>query len=135
MNGIIEITIQGKKERLKFNNYATTELESYLIPKDKIALGEDELSLVIAEKWEANKMLLMKNLVYSGLVGQYYLFQDTCPYTKEEVAEYVGNAPYDELMPIFQAFFKANSDPNPEEEVKKKKKPKKKVAKKKGTKS
>lgn len=116
MTGIFEITIKGKKERLKFNNYSTMELENYLMPKGKISLDKDELSLIIADRWEENKLLLTKNLIWAGLVGHYYIHQDACPYTKLEIGEYVADAPYDELFPILEVWLKANQDPTDSEE-------------------
>lgn len=116
MHGIAEITIKGKKEQLKFNNFSTAELEKYFIPQGGGDLTQFDLNVAIAERWEQNPMLLMKNLVWAGLVGHYYVKQDFCPYTKEEIAEFVANGSKEELLPIFQIWFKANTDPEPEPE-------------------
>lgn len=129
MNGIIEITINGQKERLKFNNYAREELANYFIPEGEVSISQDKLNEAIVKKWNQNKVHLISVLVYAGHVGQAYLHDDTCKYSKADIKEYVADAPYDELMPIWLKFLEAsgaNLESETQEEesepVKKKKK-------------
>ena len=108
MNGIIEITLKGEKVRLKFNNYAREELAKYFVPKDKIGLSQSELQEEIVNKWNDNKLLLMKNIVYAGIVGQAYIHDNTTPYTMDEIGEYIADAPYEEIFPIWETFLKSS---------------------------
>lgn len=108
MNGIIEITLKGEKVRLKFNNYAREELAKYFVPKDKIGLSQAELQEEIVNKWNDNKLLLMKNIVYAGIVGQAYIHDNTTPYTMDEIGEYIADAPYEEIFPIWETFLKSS---------------------------
>lgn len=136
MNGILEITLNGKKERLHFNNYAKDELRRFFIPKDKAYITQGELMKAIIDKWQENEHALLKMLVYAGILGDSlagkYFNSRLSP---EYIGEYIGTAPADDLIKVWKEFLdaqgfeltpeeKGEEEPEeltPEEEKKKKK--------------
>ena len=107
MNGILEITLNGKKERLRFNNYARNELRRFFVPEDKGYLTEGELMKAIIEKWKENEHLLLKMLVYAGIVGDSLVNGFTSRVRQEDIGEYIGEAPAEELLEVWKAFLAA----------------------------
>lgn len=105
-NGIVYVTLQGKKERLWFNNFATEELRRYFTPEGKV-ISDYDFMKIIAEKWEENKYLFFKNIVYAGIVGDSYVKDDGPRYTKEEVGEMIATAGYEELIEVWNVFLRA----------------------------
>ena len=101
MNGILEITFKGKKERLRLNNYAREVLRRYFAG-DKPYLTNGELMQAIIDKWKESEHLLLKKLVYAGIVGDSLVNNDTVRISEQEIGEYVGEAPPDELRAIWK---------------------------------
>ena len=135
MNGILEITLNGKKERLHFNNYAKDELRRFFIPEDKTYITEGELMKAIITKWKENEHALLKMLVYAGilgdsLAGKYFNSRLSAEY----IGEYIGTAPAEDLIQVWKEFLDAQGfnlsqegeaeevEEESEEEQKKKKK-------------
>lgn len=104
MNGILSIELNGKTYRCRFNNFSNSVLEKYFMPEGKIALSGDELNAIIIKKWEENSVLLIRNLVYAGIVGDSLIENDEPALTKKEVGEFIANAHPDELFAIWQEF-------------------------------
>ena len=107
MNGILEITLNGQRERLRFNNYARNELRRFFVPEDKPYLSEGELMKAIIDKWKENEHLLLKMLVYAGIVGDSLVSGYKSRLTEEEIGEYIGGANPEELLVIWKAFIDA----------------------------
>lgn len=101
MNGIIEVEILGQKRVLVFNNYARVEISKIL--------GVDPASILdsIQNIINENYLLLIKTLVYAGHVGDCYRRQDTTDLTRDQVAQWIGDAAEEDLYHIFDAFMKA----------------------------
>lgn len=104
---ILEITLNGKKERLRFNNYARNELRRFFVPDDKPYLTEGELMKAIIDQWHENEHLLLKHLVYAGIVGDSLVYGSKSRVSLEEIGEYMGEAPPEEIIPIWKAFLDA----------------------------
>lgn len=114
MNGIIEVTIKGKKRALVFNNYARVEIAK--------VLDTDPLRILdsIQELNNRNHLLLLKTLVYAGHCGDCYRRKDTTDLSKEEVGEWIGEADDNALHSVFATFLEAEGFGLPEDKGKKK---------------
>ncbi|ACU61361.1 hypothetical protein [Chitinophaga pinensis] len=98
MNGRIEITLGGKLRQLRFNNYAKEELGNFL-SKDPVE-GTKEL----IELLQSNPLKAIKNLTYCGLVGHYEAREMERDFTKQDVAEWVGDADDKDLSDVFNCW-------------------------------
>lgn len=108
MNGILEITLNGKQERLHFNNYAKDVLRPFFIPEGKAYITEGELMKAIIEKWQENEHALLKMLVYAGiygdsLAGKYF----NSRLSAEEIGKYIGEAKAEDLLKVWKVFLEA----------------------------
>ena len=108
MNGIIHITLNGKEERLWFNNYATDELKRFFFPEGKDFLTQGELMQIIIDKWKENETFLLKQIVYAGILGDSFATDDKPRLTKKEVGEAIATANHGELLQAWKAFLEAS---------------------------
>ena len=125
MNGILEITLNGKQERLHFNNFAKDELRRFFIPEDKTYITEGELMQAVIDKWRENEHALLKMLVYAGilgdsLAGKYFNSRLSPQY----IGEYIGTAPAEDLIKVWKVFLdqqgfnlSAEDEPGEQEEL------------------
>lgn len=128
MNGIHHITIEGNKYGIRFNNFANTELFNFFKREDEYSITHKQLTERIIEKHKENESILLKIIVYAGIVGNSLLKHDAPELTKEQVAEYIAEANPDELIKIWKVFLDSqgfsleheSSDKVVEEEKKKK---------------
>lgn len=105
-SGVIFITLGGKQERLWFNNFAAEELRRYLTNGEEVLTNVD-LFKRIKERWEANNLVLLKNIVYAGIAGDSYVRDDVPRYTKEEVGALVATADSETLYSVWRVFLEA----------------------------
>lgn len=131
MNGIHHITLNGKEYRIRFNNYARAELRKFFMKEGEVSLTETQLTERIVEKWQENEVLLLKIIVYAGIVGDSLVTGFESKLSQNEVGEYIGEADNDELFKIWRIFLDAQGlnvekDEQPKEQKKKKKKVKRK---------
>jgi hypothetical protein len=106
MNGIIKLELGGKERVLRFNNYSAIEL-SKILYTDELATNPDmnDISNRIMELNAKNHYLLMKTLIYSGILGNDFVvgFKETV--TSEEVGEWIGDLKADALLLVWEAFW------------------------------
>lgn len=107
MNGIHEIELNGKKERVRFNQYAKAELCKTFMPTGRVFLSQAELLEVIFQREKENSALLLKELVYAGIVGDSLVTGNASRLTIEEVGEYIGEASDNDLFNIWRCFLDA----------------------------
>lgn len=107
MNGIHEIELNGKKERVRFNQYAKSELCKVLMPEGRVFLSQSELLGIIMARQKDNPTLLLKHIVYAGIVGDSLIENDTPRLTKKQVGEFIGSASDDDLFQIWRCFLDA----------------------------
>lgn len=106
MNGILEITLNGRKERLRINNFARDVLRPYFAG-DKPYLSNGELMQAIIKRHKESETLLLKKIVYAGIVGDSFIDNDVPRLTEKEVGEFIGQAQPEELLRIWREFLSA----------------------------
>ena len=116
MTGIYYITLNGKRERLHFNQYANAELANFLIPEERLTdIPEIEVMRAIIEKSKKNLPALIKMIIYAGIVGDSLVTRFEPRLTQEEIGQYVAEAKDEELRKIWKDFIKVQTT-NPEKE-------------------
>lgn len=105
-SGVIYITLGGVKQRLWFNNFANDELRRYFAKSGEV-LSDTDLIKRIAQKWEENYLLFMKNMVYAGILGDSYVKGDVVRISKEEIGEMIATANPEELYGVWKVFLDA----------------------------
>ena len=112
MNGIVKVNLGGKDRFLRFNNFANTEIAKVLY-ESKMADTESKdpempnFFNAIMELNRKNHYLLIKVLVYSGIIGNDYVVGFNESVTMEEVGEWIGDAHPDEIVKVWEAFMPA----------------------------
>lgn len=95
---IVEIQLGGKYRTLRFNNYQREAL-GRLYGKDPI-----ECSQILAEKWANSAIRAAADLIYTGLIGDYEAKLKDWDFTREDVAEWVGEAADQDIANVVNAW-------------------------------
>lgn len=95
---IVEIKLGGKYRTLRFNNYQKEEL-GRLYGSDPV-----ESSQILSQKWAKSAMRAASDLIYTGLVGDYEAKLKDRDFTREDVAEWVGDAEDQEIAKVVNAW-------------------------------
>ena len=120
MNGILTITLNGKPERVRFNQYANAELAKHLIPQNlQSDIPHVEVMRAVVEKAQDNLPALIKLVVYAGILGDSLVYGSEPRLTMEQVGEYIGEASDEEILRIWGAFLQVQSKDEKEAEKKK----------------
>ena len=101
---MVEIEINGKQEQLRYNNYSDDVLKKFFMKEGELFLSPKEFMERIVERFKESETLLIKNLVYAGVVGASFIQSDTPKYSKAEIGEYIANAKPEEKNAVWQAF-------------------------------
>lgn len=123
MTGTIKLQLGGKERVLRFNNFSAIEL-SKILYTGELATNPDmnDISNRIMEVNAKNHLLLMKTLIYAGILGNDFVvgFQESV--TPEEVGEWISDLKSDDLLKVWQSFWdsmgvnlpKANAQEEPD---------------------
>lgn len=98
MNGIVEIMIGGKLRTLRFNNYQKEALGK-LYGKDPL-----ECVQILTERWGNSSLRVAADLIYTGLIGDYEVKLKDRDFTREDVAEWVGEALDEDVAAVINAW-------------------------------
>lgn len=99
----IEIMLGGQLRTLRFNNYQKEALGK-LYGSDPL-----ESSQKMIEKWGESTLRIAGDLIYTGLIGAYEVKLKDRDFTREEVAEWVGDASDAELAMVIKAWQETDS--------------------------
>lgn len=99
---MITINLGDKLRTLRFNNYQKEALGK-LYGKDPL-----ECAKIIADKWETSLMRAGADLIYTGLIGDYEARLKDLDFTRENVAEWVGDASDEDVAAAIKAWWEAN---------------------------
>lgn len=106
MNGIVKISIGGQERILRFNNFATLEMAKVIFNSSTAKPDGDFLERLL-ELNKKNHFLLIKVLVYSGIIGNDYVVGFSESVTIEEVGEWVSMMNDSELTKIWEVFWES----------------------------
>jgi hypothetical protein len=107
MNHIIYINLGGVERCLRFNNFAIIEISKMVFESGYLSANPNDFLDKLQEIADMNTFLLMKILIYGGIVGNDYIVGFKPSITSDEVGELVANVDEKELVGIWDTFVKS----------------------------
>ena len=90
MTGIMKLNIGGQERTLRFNNFSAIELAKIIYNGEQANFETDDLLDRIMKLNEKNHYLLVKTLIYAGIIGNDYVVGFTESATVEQVGEWIS---------------------------------------------
>ena len=107
MTGIIKLNIGGQERTLRFNNFSAIELAKIIYNGDQPNFETEDLMNRIMKHNEKNHYLLIKTLIYSGIIGNDYVVGFTESATPEQVGEWISDLSSEEIYSVWITFWKS----------------------------
>ena len=107
MNGIVRVELGGEERTLRFNNFSDIELAKVLFDDETAKPNVHDFVGAILKLNAENHLLLVKMLVYSGLIGNDYVVGFKKTATPEEVGNWLSTAKADDIKKIWLTFMDA----------------------------
>ena len=108
MQGITRINLGGKERVLRFNNFANIEIAKVLFNSETAKPDLPNFLDALFKLNAKNHYLLLKMLIYSGIIGNDYVvgFQESV--TIEEVGEWVADLKPEDSSKVWESFIDAS---------------------------
>ena len=107
MNGTIKLNLGGEDRILRFNNFSAIELAK-IIYKDEMAKPDmDDLLQRVNDLNTKNHYLLIKTLIYAGIIGNDYVIGFNESVTPEEVGEWIADLDEENIYKVWVTFWDA----------------------------
>jgi len=90
MTGIMKLNIGGQERTLRFNNFSAIELAKIIYNGEQANFETEDLLNRIMKLNEENHYLLVKTLIYAGLIGNDYVVGFSKTATAEQVGEWIS---------------------------------------------
>jgi hypothetical protein len=105
MTGIMKLSIGGKDRVLRFNNFSAIELAKIIYKGENANFETEDLLNRIMKLNEKNHFLLVKTLIYAGIIGNDYVvgFEETV--TVEQVGEWIAEIGEEDIYSVWQTFW------------------------------
>ena len=110
MNGRIQLKIGDKTIQLWFNNFSKIELgKSLLTTVNGYPAKPNEIEFLkaIQKKATENHLVLLRDVVFAGVIGHAYGTDNLIQYTKPQIAEIIATAKEDDLYEVWTTFMDA----------------------------
>jgi len=90
---------------LRFNNYSAIELAKIIYKGEQVDFDTEDLLSRIMKLNEKNHFLLVKTLIYAGIIGNDYVvgFEETV--TVEQVGEWIADISEADIYTVWQTFW------------------------------
>jgi hypothetical protein len=105
MTGIIKLSIGGKERILRFNNFSAIELAKIIYKGEQANFETDDLLKRIMKLNEKNHFLLIKTLIYAGIIGNDYVVGFEESVTVEQVGEWIADIGEEDIYSVWQTFW------------------------------
>jgi hypothetical protein len=105
MTGIIKLSIGGKERVLRFNNFSAIELAKIIYKGEQANFETDDLLKRIMKLNEKNHFLLVKTLIYAGIIGNDYVVGFEESVTVEQVGEWIADISEADIYSVWQTFW------------------------------
>jgi len=105
MTGIMTLNIGGKNRTLRFNNFSAIELAKIIYKGDNSNFDTDDLLNRIMKLNEKNHFLLVKTLIYAGIIGNDYVVGFEESVTVEEVGAWIAEINDKDIYSVWQTFW------------------------------
>ena len=104
MTGIIKLKIGGQERTLRFNNFSAIELAKIIYNGEQANFETEDLLDRIMKLNEENHYLLIKTLIYAGLIGNDYVVGFKKTATSEQVGDWIAELNGEEIYSVWNTF-------------------------------
>jgi hypothetical protein len=105
MTGIMKLSIGGKERVLRFNNFSAIELAKIIYKGEQANFETEDLLNRIMKLNEKNHFLLVKTLIYAGIIGNDYVVGFEESVTVEQVGEWIAEISEEDIYSVWQTFW------------------------------
>ena len=105
MTGIMTLNIGGKNRTLRFNNFSAIELAKIIYRGENANFETEDLLNRIMKLNEKNHFLLVKTLIYAGIIGNDYVVGFDESVTVEQVGEWIAEIGEEDIYSVWQTFW------------------------------
>jgi hypothetical protein len=105
MTGIMTLNIGGKNRTLRFNNFSAIELAKIIYKGENANFETEDLLNRIMKLNEKNHFLLVKTLIYAGIIGNDYVVGFEESVTVEQVGEWIADIGEEDIYSVWQTFW------------------------------
>jgi hypothetical protein len=105
MTGIIQLKIGGQERTLRFNNFSAIELAKIIYKGEQANFETDDLLKRIMKLNEKNHFLLIKTLIYAGIIGNDYVVGFDESVSVEQVGEWIAEISEEDIYSVWQTFW------------------------------
>jgi hypothetical protein len=105
MTGIMTLNIGGKNRTLRFNNFSAIELAKIIYKGENANFETEDLLNRIMKLNEKNHFLLVKTLIYAGIIGNDYVVGFEESVTVEQVGEWIAEISEGDIYSVWQTFW------------------------------
>jgi hypothetical protein len=105
MTGIMKLNIGGKERVLRFNNFSAIELAKIIYKGEQANFETEDLLNRIMKLNEKNHFLLVKTLIYAGIIGNDYVVGFDESVTVEQVGEWIAEIGEEDIYSVWQTFW------------------------------
>jgi hypothetical protein len=105
MTGIMTLNIGGKNRTLRFNNFSAIELAKIIYKGENANFETEDLLNRIMKLNEKNHFLLVKTLIYAGIIGNDYVVGFEESVTVEQVGEWIAEISEEDIYSVWQTFW------------------------------
>jgi hypothetical protein len=105
MTGIMTLNIGGKNRTLRFNNFSAIELAKIIYKGENANFETEDLLNRIMKLNEKNHFLLVKTLIYAGIIGNDYVIGFEESVTVEQVGEWIAEIGEEDIYSVWQTFW------------------------------
>jgi hypothetical protein len=105
MTGIMTLNIGGKNRTLRFNNFSAIELAKIIYKGENPNFETEDLLNRIMKLNEKNHFLLVKTLIYAGIIGNDYVVGFDESVTVEQVGEWIAEIGEEDIYSVWQTFW------------------------------
>ena len=105
MTGIMTLNIGGKNRTLRFNNFSAIELAKIIYKGEQANFETEDLLNRIMKLNEKNHFLLVKTLIYAGIIGNDYVVGFDESVTVEQVGEWIAEIGEEDIYSVWQTFW------------------------------
>ena len=105
MTGIIKLNIGGQERTLRFNNFSAIELAKIIYKGEQANFETEDLMNRIMNLNEKNHYLLIKTLIYAGIIGNDYVVGFSESVSVEQVGEWVAELSAEDIYSVWNTFW------------------------------
>jgi hypothetical protein len=105
MTGIMKLNIGGQERTLRFNNFSAIELSRIIYNGEQANFETEDLLNRIMKLNEKNHYLLIKTLIYAGIIGNDYVVGFHESVTQEQVGEWIADLESEQIYTVWTTFW------------------------------